>query len=417
MTRRRMALAALLAPALLAALWTTACERSPAGSAEPVNPLYVDPAERDFAANPELLERILSGPHGYFRFVNVPFSAEVCRRFAAAAEAPAVNLHGDAHIEQYAVTDLGRGLTDFDDSSLGPAVLDLLRLGVSLELMLADRGWSAASEELFDTFLGAYRRALEDPAYEVPEPVYARRVREGFSHDREAYFEWIESLMEPLPAGADAELEAALEPYVRNMLDERPDLEPAYFEVVSTGRLRMGIGSALDRKYLVRVAGPGPDPRDDVVLELKEVRDLHGIDCITLAQGTFRILVAQSRIAYSPYRLLGYVELQGHDFWVHAWVDNYREVGIGESFESLAELREVVTDIGVQLGRGHPSDLAGDLELQLRRALVDMLDDQSERLRSERLELARQTVEAWERFVAAAPDAARTADEPPLSAR
>src|SRR3990172_1284671 len=85
-----------------------------------INPLYVDPATRDFSNNPELLERIKGSPHGYFRFINIEFSKEICRRFQNRLPGtPSFNLHGDAHIEQYAITDLGRGLTDFDDSSTG----------------------------------------------------------------------------------------------------------------------------------------------------------------------------------------------------------------------------------------------------------------------------------------------------------
>jgi Ser/Thr protein kinase RdoA (MazF antagonist) len=42
-----------------------------------------------------------------------------------------VNLHGDAHLEQFAVTDASFGLIDFDDAVGGPAVIDLLRFGVS----------------------------------------------------------------------------------------------------------------------------------------------------------------------------------------------------------------------------------------------------------------------------------------------
>ena len=95
------------------------------------NPLYIDPASRDFSENADLLERILSGPHGYFRFINIPFSREICRRFENELPSmPSLNLHGDAHIEQYAMTDLGRGLTDYDDSSTGPGLIDLLRFGV-----------------------------------------------------------------------------------------------------------------------------------------------------------------------------------------------------------------------------------------------------------------------------------------------
>ena len=46
------------------------------------NPLYVDPATQDFSENPKLLKRILAGPHWYFRFINIPFSKEICRLFS-----------------------------------------------------------------------------------------------------------------------------------------------------------------------------------------------------------------------------------------------------------------------------------------------------------------------------------------------
>ena len=43
------------------------------------NPLFIDPETFGFESNPELLERVLSSPHGYFRLINIPFSQEVCR--------------------------------------------------------------------------------------------------------------------------------------------------------------------------------------------------------------------------------------------------------------------------------------------------------------------------------------------------
>jgi uncharacterized protein (DUF2252 family) len=47
---------------------------------------------------------------------------------------PTARLHGDAHVEQYAVSATSRGIDDFDDSSTGPAVVDIVRFLGSLEL-------------------------------------------------------------------------------------------------------------------------------------------------------------------------------------------------------------------------------------------------------------------------------------------
>lgn len=364
------------------------------------NPLYVDPASRDFSRNQELLERILSSPHGYFRFINIPFSSEVCRLFAdSLAGTPFINLHGDAHLEQYAVTDLGRGLTDFDDTSNGPAVIDLLRLGVSIDLAARAFGWEEHSEELFDAFLDSYRAALADPDYEVLEPSFAKQARSGFTIDRSAYFEFVESVMQPLDEAESTELREALTSYIEVMMEERPELAPSFFDIQAVGALQMGIGSALDRKYLVRIAGETDDPGDDLVAEVKELRSLEGIDCITVARGAdpFRILIGQSRIAYQPYGFLGSLHMQDRAFWVHAWVDNYRELEIGGTLDKVEEVREIVADIGVQLGRGHPKQSEA-FDRQLRREQLRVLDRDEERIRGLRRELSDLTVAAWERF-------------------
>lgn len=370
-----------------------------------VNPLYIDPADRDFSKNPPLLDRILSGPHGYFRFINIEFSKEVCRRFEdVIPPTPSFNLHGDPHIEQYAVTDLGRGLTDYDDSSIGPAFLDLMRFGVSLHLACLAKNWRTHSEELYDEFLRGYRLALQDPQNEAPEPVVVKRIRAKFKYDRAAYFEWIESITDPMPQEEQDELSEALQPYIGTMIAEKPDLTPDFFAVVKMGYLRLGIGSALDLKYLVRLRGETDDPEDDLVLEIKEVRDISGIDCIGRTQKTdpFRVLLGQARIAYQPFKFLGYIRMRGETFWIHSWVDNYKEVSIEKTFQSVEELKEVVFDIGIQLGRGHPKQIATPLDLQLRREQLRLLSRYENRIKETRLQLAQMTVAAWKQFCAKA---------------
>lgn len=397
---RTMSLAKLVvALGFLAALGCTGPPAAePPGTSS--NPLFVDPKSRDFSQNPALLERVLASPHGYLRFINVGFSSEVCSRYQeSSATTPPINLHGDAHLEQYAITDLGRGLTDFDDSSSGPAILDILRFGVSLELTARELGWEDRSEELFDAFLDSYRSAIEDPGFEVPEPAIAKRARAGFADDPEGFLSWVGSIMEEVDPETEVELRQALAPYFESMLAERPDLGSGQLDIVSLGRLRMGIGSALDLKFLVRVEGPSSEPWDDFVLEAKEVRSLEGIDCVTVAPADpFRILIGQSRIAYQPYGFLGHTRMRGRAFWVHAWVLNYEEVDITESFRSPLELEEVVRDVGVQLGRGHPREVASQFDLQLRREQLRLLEDYRERIHLQRRELSELVLGAWTEF-------------------
>jgi hypothetical protein len=192
------------------------------------------------------------------------------------------------------------------------------------------------------------------------------------------------------------------------MRSQDEGLGPRFFDTVAVGYLRMGIGSALDLKYLVRIRGASDDPLDDRVLEVKQVRELGEIDCIAVSRGSdpFRILVGQSRIAYRPYGLLGYLRMRDHTFWIHAWVANYKELGIGGDFASADELAEVAYDVGVQLGRGHPNQIGAPLDLQLRREQMRLLARDRELIVRERHELAELVVAAWERFRAQAQAAA-----------
>lgn len=368
----------------------------------PSEELYVSPLSYDFSSNPRLLDRIQEGPHGYFRFTNAPFSRVVCSRLRSVLTGvPSVNLHGDAHLEQYAVTDLGRGLTDFDDSAKGPAALDLLRFGVSIYLAIRTHAPRARWEYFFEHFLEGYRAALEDPAAEAPSPRWVEEIRSRFVHDRRKYFQWIDSLMEPVDEPSTGELREAWIPYAQAMSTKEPQLDPRFFEVERIGSLKMGIGSALDEKYLVQVRGPSADPLDDVILEVKEVRSLEGIDCIegTSSADPFRILLSQSRIAYKPYAYLGYIDYRSKKFWIHSWVDNYLELRLENLVPRAGALRQVVYDVGVQLGRGHPK-IAGRFELELRRAQLKFLSQYEDRLRSEVEDLGSGVVEAWLRFKA-----------------
>ncbi|MBD3385687.1 DUF2252 domain-containing protein [candidate division KSB1 bacterium] len=364
-------------------------------------PLYVHPDHFDFSQNPQLLQRIVSTPHGYYRFINVQFAGLVCERLKEMKlPAHALNLHGDAHLEQYAVTDIGRGLTDFDDASSGPGLIDWMRFSTSLYLACYQKEWTEHYETLFQTFFRGYRDALNDSAVEVPEPVIVQRLKNCFITDRKVYFQWIDTLIDPLSRGEQDSLLKAFDEYVVTMLNENPSLPDSFFKVVKIGYLRMGIGSALDVKYLLRIRGPGPDPLDDEILEIKQVRDLDPISCINPGSkfDPFRIMIAQARIAYEPFQYLGYFRYCQKTFWVHGWVDNYQQVDIETTFHTVDELAQVVYDIGVQLGMGHTNQIAAPFDEQLRQKLKRVIDQYDRDIFQLSVDLAKLSLDAHSRF-------------------
>jgi hypothetical protein len=359
--------------------------------------LAVDPADPRFAARPDLLEKLTATAHGYFRFVNAAFAGETCRLFTDVAPTmPEVNLHGDAHVEQYAVTSLGRGLTDFDDCTRGKAVIDLVRFGSSLLLAAREKRWSAEERRFVDEFLRGYRAALSGHLGVIPTPELVTRTRAGFKWDHAPALRQAHALIDQAPLPADAFADGARQFAELVQLNrERP---AGFFEVKRIGAIRMGVGSALDEKYLIMFEGNTTAPKDDLVVEAKQIRDLAGNPCVRTDVGASRVLDGQNLIAYEPFAYAAVVPHDGKFFWMHDWTDDYQEASIRSAILSPRDLREIAFDAGVQMGRAHPKRADGATDKDRRRAAARSLDAIEARVRAAIRELADRTEAAWREF-------------------
>jgi len=103
-------------------------------------PLRPDPTALK-GAPVDLIDRLRGDPFSYFRFINRAWTTRVCELFADTPDMPVVRLHGDAHVEQFALTKDAWGLDDFDDSARGPAVIDVVRFLGSIDLATRQLGW------------------------------------------------------------------------------------------------------------------------------------------------------------------------------------------------------------------------------------------------------------------------------------
>lgn len=376
----------LILPALLAAA-------ARAGSED----LAVDPKDPRFVGRSDLVTRIGASPHAYFRFINNGFAAASCRLFESAVDQmPEVNLHGDAHIEQYTVTNLGRGLSDFDDCTRGKAVIDLMRLGTSILIAAREKGWSRDEDRFVDQFLRGYRDGLGEGRLLMPTPDLATRARASFKWDhalalRQAH-EWIDKA--PLPNDAFADGMARF----TELVGFGRELAPDHFKVKRIGALRMGVGSALDEKYLIVLEGPTAAPEDDMIVEAKQIRDLAGNRCVRTDVGASRVLDGQRLIAYEPFAYAAVVPHGDKYFWMHDWTDDYQEASIATQIRSPRDLRQVAYDAGVQMGRAHPKRPDGSQDKERRRSALRSLDSIEGRLRSAIRDLAGRTEAAWREF-------------------
>src|SRR5262245_5669868 len=160
------------------------------GSARGAGPLRADPESLQHAPA-ELIERLRADPYNYFRFINRSWIARVCDDFSSDLEGlPVVRLHGDAHVEQFALTRDAWGIDDFDDSTRGPAVVDIVRFLGSIDLVARRRSWEKDHNRLFDRFVAGYKRGLTDPHYLPPRPDIVGRLRAQASATRAALLAW-----------------------------------------------------------------------------------------------------------------------------------------------------------------------------------------------------------------------------------
>jgi hypothetical protein len=362
-----------------------------------VDALRVSPLAPALQARPALVGRLRDTPHGYFRFVNRPFTQAVCGQFQDARGGfPDVNLHGDAHLEQYAVTSLGRGLTDFDDSARGPSFIDLVRFGVSLELAAREKGWPGEGRRALGAFLGGYHEALKNPNVDSPPPPAVTRARGAFALDHRLALRRADAMIDADPAPA-SEIEADSRDYVTQMLAD--GMAASFFSIKKAGRLKLGIGSALNEKYLFRIEGWTKEADDDQILEAELVRPLSGVDCISTDQGPERVPLGMALIAYAPFPFSGLFTHSGRTFWVHGWTDDYVELSIDSSFASPEDLWQVAYDVGIQLGRAHPKEAAGKgFRPGLRGILLQATRKNEGRIRKVIDELAEATIGAWTAF-------------------
>jgi hypothetical protein len=353
------------------------------------------------SAPTELRDQLRADPFTYFRFINRAWVARVCEDLTDVRHVPIVRLHGDAHVEQFAVTRDEWGLDDFDDSARGPQFVDIARFLGSIDLVTRQRGWTRDRDKLWDRFFGGYRRALSDPAYRSPEPDVVRQLRAQASDTRAGFLAWGETLMQPMEDAASKSVVAAMAAFERFMRRERPDLASGYFAVTRAGWLRLGVGSAVVRKVLIRVQGPTAASEDDVLLEAKEAVNLDGLGCVEgrttpraerIIDGTRQLgRLRHEILAVGPPLLIPAAgDRSQHllEWWVSSWEPSYRELRLSD-LRSVEDLADIAFDSGVQLGAGELHDSAA------RKAALSSLAQLEGRLRKETSSLVEELLAGW----------------------
>jgi len=353
-----------------------------------------------------LLAQLREDPYAYFRFVNKPWAQRVCREFAGEITGlPRVRLHGDAHLEQYAYTAKDYGLDDFDDSAEGPSVFDLVRFTGSLDLAARRRGWTSGLDSVVDGFFSGYRAGLKDPAYVPPIPRVVVRLRSGAKRDPAAFLAWAESLMLPAPAQLVEETRHSLDLLVPLLAAKRPGFTREQFVIKKIGTIRLGIGSLLTVKLLMRVEGPTTAAEDDLILESKELSDLTGIGCLyvpSLGQHA-RVIDGAEQIGRLWHDVLSIVPKPAtvgpevRERWIRSWDYSYGEVNV-DDLASVEELKELAHDAGAQLGALNLRDREASVEALMRARELETVARLEGQIRALARQMSREVVEASKRL-------------------
>lgn len=354
-------------------------------------------------AAPALLARLDASAYRYFRALAIEYSSRVCWEFRDLRwQLPVVAVHGDAHVTQFVVTPDTYGLEDYDRAGFGPAVVDVVRYGSSLHLACRELAWSCDAEEAVSVFLREYRAALAAPPKRV-QPALVDRLRRRAPSSLEEWLRWADSLRVPLPAEQERSVRQNWLAFVAQQRLTYPELPAAFFDLVAVGSLHLGIGSALETKYLLRVRGPSDAPNDDVILEARSIKESppragiwrphHGGSLHTLY---FMFLLGPRLPERFGTATLSSDPHMPH-FWLQSWEPGYTELALTD-VQSQQDLEQLAADAALQLAGHFWTRFPEPLRPAQRFGQLRMFDATAPRARELAKALAAETLVSWQRF-------------------
>lgn len=358
---------------------------------------------RSQGATPALLDKVGTSAYAYFRLLSHPFAERTCYEFRDLRwRLPSVAIHGDAHVEQFVVTDASYGLADFDRAGFGPAVVDLVRYAASVHLTCRNARWRCDPDQGVAAYFDAYRAALDHPV-ERTQPSIVGRIRAGERQDAQTWLQWADGLMEPLMPGDERAIRDGWWRFVELMKETSPTRPESFYRIVRVGALHLGIGSALEPKTLIRIAGPSDALDDDLILEARVTATPDGGECVSRPSngGSLHVLMMTSLLAHRLPEVFGFLPREGAsrapELWIQSWDRGYRELSIAD-LRSQTELNDVAVDAGTQLAGHFWTTFPEPLRGHQRFAQLRALEMTTRRARELARKFADDTAAEWERF-------------------
>ena len=366
--------------------------------------LALDRAQlRAAGAAPALLQKLDSSVYRYFRALSVEYSSRVCTEFRDLRwRLPVAAVHGDAHVAQFVVTPTTFGIEDYDQAGFGPAVVDLVRFASSLHLACREVKWACQSEHAIAAFFRDYRGALAAPPVRV-QPALVDRVRRRVASSRAAWLPWVDSLSQPLPVAVEQAVRRRWVGFAAQQQLISAERPVEFYDLVRVGSLQLGVGSALETKYLFRVRGDSDIPTDDVILEARSTRAPRLYTGIWSPHhgGSLHTLYLMFLLGPRLPELFGTAVLNDDagapEFWLQSWEPGYAELSTSD-IESQADLEDLATDAARQLAGHFWTRFPEPLRPIQRFGQLQAFDATEKRARVLAKTLADETFASWQQF-------------------
>jgi hypothetical protein len=354
-------------------------------------------------ASAALIERVDASAFRYFRLLARQFAARTCFEFRELRwRLPFVAVHGDAHVEQFVITEHSYGLEDFDQAGFGPLVVDMVRYAASIHVACRQAGFPCDADEAVSKYFDAYHAALDQPVDRI-QPAIVGRLYAAAPPDAHAWLQWAESLMQPLPSNDEQSFRPGWGRFVQLMRETTPDRPDTFYQVARVGGINVGVGSALEPKILIRIAGPSGAADDDLMLEARNTVTPTGAECVSRPAngGSLQVLMFASLLGPRLPDVFGFLPREGAreapELWVQSWDRGYRELSIAD-LRSQTDLNELAIDAGTQLAGHFWTKFPEPLRGHQRFAQLRAFEMTSARAKLLARTLADETVAEWERF-------------------
>ncbi len=169
------------------------------------------------------------------------------------------------------------------------------------------------------------------------------RLRARLGPGREAWLRWADGLMQPLARSEEEKIRG--EWFVEPMRETTPTRTESFYTIRRLGVIEMGLGSALARKLLIRIAGPTDDPGDDLILEARNHSLPEYRGCVWRPTGgSLNVFMLTSLLAHPLPKVFGILPNPRGDelpeIWIQSWEAGYRELSLSD-IRGQADLDEL----------------------------------------------------------------------------